>query len=74
MRKFVEETIAKEASTSEDAGNPPSKELFAKMGQSGMLAARIGPGKHLNLVSSLPGGIKPEEFDYFQYALFHTIC
>ncbi len=42
-------------------GDYPSKEVFEKCGQFGLLAARIGPGPWLK-GRSLPGGVKLEEF------------
>ena len=40
------------------------------MGEEGVLASQIGPGPWLNGLK-LPGGIKPEEFDYFHEMIAH---
>jgi hypothetical protein len=55
--------ILPEAASFDEMGKAASKEVFEKMGQFGLLACRMGPGPHLKMVPSLPGGIKPEEFD-----------
>ena len=71
LRKFIHEEIREEAEAGEAADKPPSKEIMKTMAASGLLAARIGPGPHLNFVPQLPGGVKPEEFDYFHEAIAH---
>ncbi|KAJ3187949.1 hypothetical protein HDU85_006342 [Gaertneriomyces sp. JEL0708] len=70
VRKFVQEEIAPEANANEDSGTPASAELFRKMGNFGLLACRMGPGPHLKGLT-LPGGVKPEEFDYFHEMIAH---
>ncbi|CAO3634210.1 unnamed protein product [Cunninghamella blakesleeana] len=50
-------------------GNIPD-ELMQKLGETGLLACNIGPGKHLNGIN-IPGGVKPEEFDYFHEMIVH---
>jgi alkylation response protein AidB-like acyl-CoA dehydrogenase len=40
------------------------------MGQFGILACRLGPGAHLKGFA-LPGGVKPENFDYFHELIAH---
>ncbi len=54
----------------------PTQEMYQKMGKVGLLASRIGPGAHLKMLVragliSLPGGVKPEEFDYFHEMIAH---
>ena len=44
--------------------------MFLKCGEYGLLAARIGPGPHL-AGRTLPGGVSPEEFDYFHELIAH---
>ncbi|EGF77101.1 hypothetical protein BATDEDRAFT_91934 [Batrachochytrium dendrobatidis JAM81] len=70
VRKFVREEIAPEGSVFENMDKPASVETFKKMGQFGYLASRIGPGEHLKAFT-LPGGVKPEEFDYFHEMITH---
>jgi len=71
VRKFLYDEVLKEAERFELNGKQPSKQVYQKMGQFGLLASRIGPGKHLSLVPSLPGGVTPEEFDYFHEMIAH---
>ncbi|RKO88441.1 acyl-CoA dehydrogenase/oxidase [Blyttiomyces helicus] len=70
LRKFVFEEVYPTASANDESGTPASIELYKKMGGFGWLASRIGPGKHLKGFN-LPGGVKPEEFDYFHEMIAH---
>lgn len=71
-RKFCETEITPVLDGMENNGKEPSLELFKKMGQFGLLAARIGPGKALTMApNGLPGGVKPEEFDFFHEMIAH---
>eukprot|EP00793_Prasinoderma_coloniale_P000398 PRCOL_00005382-RA len=63
-REFVERELAPVAAQMEAEGKEPAGEINRKMGEAGILAARLGPGEHLR-GWALPGGVKPEEFDYF---------
>lgn len=54
----------------DEAGKPASKETFKKLGDFGLLACRMGPGPHLKSFN-LPGGVRPEEFDYFHEQIAH---
>ncbi len=63
-RKFVDENIVEVAQRCEDSGKRPDVELIKLMGQNGINAMRMGPGKHLH-GRKLFAGIKGEEFDYF---------
>lgn len=71
VREFLFTNILPEAEASESNNKPPTAEVYRKMGEFGFLASRIGPGPHLKLVPSLPGGVKPEEFDYFHELIAH---
>ncbi|KAI8388191.1 acyl-CoA dehydrogenase/oxidase [Radiomyces spectabilis] len=62
--------IKSEAFMTEDSGKAPSSELYQKLGAEGVLATQIGPGPWLKGLK-LPGGIKPEEFDYFHELIAH---
>lgn len=65
VRKIMDE-LAPEAQEFEANGTRPSDEFQQKMGAAGLLAANIGPGKFLKEFNiKLPGGIDPDEFDYF---------
>jgi len=54
----------------DDAGKTPPDSVFQKLGQSGILACRLGPGPWLRHIQ-LPGGVRPEEFDYFHELIAH---
>lgn len=65
VRKITDE-LAAEVRQYEITGERPSDELQQKLGTTGLLAANIGPGPHLREFNiKLPGGVTPEEFDYF---------
>ena len=63
----------------ESNGERPPDSLFEEMGQKGILAARLGPGKHLKVwqekvmhdSNATIFGVKPEEFDYFHERILH---
>ncbi|ORY70647.1 acyl-CoA dehydrogenase/oxidase [Leucosporidium creatinivorum] len=66
MRFFFDTYVKKEAREREVSHEPPSKELMELMGSPRweINAMRMGPGKHLQ-GRKLPGGVSPNEFDYF---------
>ncbi|WFD33823.1 hypothetical protein MCUN1_000643 [Malassezia cuniculi] len=64
MRKFVDEVVIHDAAAREADGKRPTVELVRKMGELGINAMRLGPGKHLK-GRKLFADIKPEEYDYF---------
>ncbi|KAL1934658.1 hypothetical protein VTP01DRAFT_6840 [Rhizomucor pusillus] len=71
VRKIMDE-LAPEAQEFEANGTRPSDEFQQKMGAAGLLAANIGPGKFLKEFNiKLPGGIDPDEFDYFHEMIVH---
>ena len=63
----------------ESNGERPPDSLFEEMGKQGILAARLGPGKHLKVwqekvmhdSNATIFGVKPEEFDYFHERILH---
>ena len=64
VRKFVDADIKPEAQEKELDGTYISQELVDKMAANNLLAARLGPGKHMHgrkLFDDIPG----EDFDYF---------
>lgn len=65
MRRFVEEHIKPEAQEKEQSGEFISQELIDKMAEKGVLAMRMGPGKHLEGRNLLDGAIEAKDFDYF---------
>lgn len=75
VRSFVEEELEPIAETADIEGEMPDEELRQKLGVSGLLVIRMGPGPWLEEAIragvSIPGGIKPEEFDYFHEMLAH---
>lgn len=74
MRKFFDNEVKKEAREGEESHDRPSARLFELCGspEFEINAMRLGPGKHL-LGRNLPGGVKPEEFDYFVSSSLHDI-
>jgi hypothetical protein len=42
-----------------------SQELIDKMADNGVLAMRLGPGKHLHGRNLMDGAVDGKEFDYF---------
>ena len=66
MRFFFDTHVKAEAREREVSHEPPSAEVMRLMGSPDweINAMRMGPGKHL-FGRKLPGGVKPEEFDYF---------
>jgi len=75
VRIFCETELEKDALSLDDAGEYATEETWEKMGRFGLLASRIGPGPHLHafckMGGTLPGGVKPEEFDYFHEMIAH---
>lgn len=65
MRKFVEEHIKPEAQEKEHSGEFISQELIDKMAEKGVLAMRMGPGKHLQGRNLLDGAVDAKDFDFF---------
>lgn len=71
VRAFLRD-IQPEADRSETEGRAPSPEMFRRLGEFGLLAARIGPlCMPLLAGAKLPGGVKPEEFDLFHEMIAH---
>ncbi|KAI7885262.1 acyl-CoA dehydrogenase NM domain-like protein [Lichtheimia hyalospora FSU 10163] len=71
VRKIFDE-MAAEIRQVEASGERPSDELQKKFGDYGLLAANIGPGPFLREFNiKLPGGIAPEEYDYFHEMIVH---
>ncbi|CCU97476.1 unnamed protein product [Malassezia sympodialis ATCC 42132] len=64
VRVFCEEHVFPVAEACEANGKRPDIELIKLMGENGLNAMRLGPGKHLH-GRKLLGDVKPEEFDYF---------
>ncbi|CAD7939427.1 unnamed protein product [Amoebophrya sp. A25] len=74
IRAFINEDLLPDTAEAEVSGEYPTKEIYQKMGQAGLLAARIGPAcmpvvKKLGI--KLPGGVSPDDFDYFHEMLAH---
>lgn len=65
MRKFVDVHVTPEAREKEDDGTLISQELIDKMADNGVLAMRLGPGKHLHGRNIMDGAVDGKEFDYF---------
>eukprot|EP00929_Paragymnodinium_shiwhaense_P084219 TRINITY_DN45014_c0_g1_i1.p1 TRINITY_DN45014_c0_g1~~TRINITY_DN45014_c0_g1_i1.p1 ORF type:complete len:529 (+),score=153.31 TRINITY_DN45014_c0_g1_i1:85-1671(+) len=77
LRHFVETELKPEAFDSEESGTHPTPEIYKRMGQTGLLASRIGKDV-MPFVSKIPGidlekelGVKPSEFDHFHEQIAH---
>ncbi|KAF2768948.1 acyl-CoA dehydrogenase NM domain-like protein [Teratosphaeria nubilosa] len=64
MRIFVETHVKPEAEQKEKDGTYISQELIDKMAENGILAMRLGPGKHMHGLN-LMGVMDGKDFDYF---------
>lgn len=72
VRAWMTENIAPIINQLDDTGKPPSIEIYKKMGEAGLLAARMGPGIALKMApKGQLGGITPEEFDFFHEQIVH---
>ncbi|KAG6918629.1 hypothetical protein DXG01_012748 [Tephrocybe rancida] len=65
FRKFVETIILPDSQAREEDGKRPSQSVFDEMAKIGLIAMRLGPGKHLKGRVLMNGLVKAEEFDYF---------
>ncbi|KAI9357985.1 acyl-CoA dehydrogenase/oxidase [Zopfochytrium polystomum] len=70
LREFVDTELMPESVALESMGERPDDEMYLKMGKFNLIACRLGPGDHLKGLT-LPGGVKPEEFDYFHELIAH---
>ena len=72
---FREKELSQIAEQHEKNGTYPSIDLYKKMGQAGILAARLGPGPWMKQIKEwgieIPGGVAPEKFDYFHEWMVH---
>ncbi|GAA5871092.1 hypothetical protein JCM1840_007588 [Sporobolomyces johnsonii] len=76
MRRFFDEDVRAEARTHELSHERPTKKLVELMGSDrwNLHAMRMGPGRHLR-GKKLPGGVDPEEFDYFhELVVIQEMC
>eukprot|EP00457_Paulinella_chromatophora_P006096 gb/GEZN01006114.1/.p1 GENE.gb/GEZN01006114.1/~~gb/GEZN01006114.1/.p1 ORF type:complete len:526 (+),score=70.54 gb/GEZN01006114.1/:34-1611(+) len=74
VRAFVEKEVLPDMESLSKFGKPPSVQLFQKMGSVGLLAAFLGPGKHIPVFmrdQALLGGVKWEEYDFFHEMIAH---
>jgi alkylation response protein AidB-like acyl-CoA dehydrogenase len=76
LRRFFDEDVMPEAVANDARGVHPSPELWRKLGARGVLACRVPSGPWTkdvveNCGVTLPGGIKPEEFDCFHELIAH---
>ncbi|KAA1465947.1 acyl-CoA dehydrogenase [Dentipellis sp. KUC8613] len=71
VRRFVVDYVFPDALECEESGKRISQEVVDKMGELGIIAMRLGPGKHLKGLTLMGGIITPEEFDYFHELIIH---
>ncbi|KAI8615492.1 acyl-CoA dehydrogenase/oxidase [Chytriomyces sp. MP71] len=70
VRAFCDEFIAPDVEFYSNSGKFPEPELFLKMGELNLHAARLGPGPHMKGMV-FPTGLKAENFDYFHEQVVH---
>ncbi|KAI9201950.1 acyl-CoA dehydrogenase/oxidase [Polychytrium aggregatum] len=70
LRSWLVKEIVPDAASQDDLGKAPSPELYQKFVNFGAIVMALGPGPHLKGYN-LPGGVKPEEFDYFHEMIWH---
>jgi len=75
VRKFVQRELVPIAASCDLDGDYPERELQQKLGMNGIMVTRMGPGPWMKEAVSLgieiPGGVQPEQFDYFHEMLAH---
>lgn len=76
IRKFNDIEVIPEAMEEEEGGEPPSREMWKKVGKFGILVARVGKSamrkEWMDAAGvSLPGGISVDEFDMFHEQIAH---
>ncbi|EAW06765.1 acyl-CoA dehydrogenase family protein [Aspergillus clavatus NRRL 1] len=64
MREFTDRHVTPEAQEKERDGTYISQGLIDKMAEEGVLAMRLGPGKHLHGLKLVGGVVDGKEFDY----------
>jgi len=72
VRQFFEVVVAPEAARAEESGNRIPQEIVNQLGETNIIAMRLGPGKHLRGRILMNGATSPEEFDYFHEAIIHA--
>merc|ERR1711907_279972 len=72
-RATIDAELRAKAEAGEVSGEMPSLEQYRMMGKNGLLASRIGVACMGSLPSgiTIPGGVKPSEFDYFHKLICH---
>ncbi|KAI8984311.1 acyl-CoA dehydrogenase/oxidase [Mycotypha africana] len=70
VRKILD-PLMEEARQYEDSGERPPNSFLETLGKHGLIAANIGPGPWLKGIK-LPGGVHPEEYDYFHELILHA--
>jgi alkylation response protein AidB-like acyl-CoA dehydrogenase len=75
VRTFVQTELEPLAEAADLSGELPDRDLQQKLGSSGVLGCRLGPGPWLREMDTLgikiPGGVSAEEFDFFHEMLVH---
>eukprot|EP00192_Tetraselmis_astigmatica_P012977 CAMPEP_0117672596 /NCGR_PEP_ID=MMETSP0804-20121206/13991_1 /TAXON_ID=1074897 /ORGANISM="Tetraselmis astigmatica, Strain CCMP880" /LENGTH=407 /DNA_ID=CAMNT_0005481213 /DNA_START=11 /DNA_END=1232 /DNA_ORIENTATION=- len=69
VRQFFDKEVMPEVTMWDELGKAPTQELYQKMGAAGILAA--GLGRAITSPSRVPGGVRPEEFDFFHELIAH---
>mmetsp|Transcript_73342 Transcript_73342/g.237198 ORF Transcript_73342/g.237198 Transcript_73342/m.237198 type:complete len:518 (-) Transcript_73342:83-1636(-) len=75
IRGFVQKELVPIAASQDLDGSYPDAEIHRKLGRHGLLVTRMGPGPWMKQAAPLgidiPGGVAPEEYDYFHEMIAH---
>eukprot|EP00440_Ansanella_granifera_P038488 gb/GFBE01041764.1/.p1 GENE.gb/GFBE01041764.1/~~gb/GFBE01041764.1/.p1 ORF type:complete len:519 (+),score=146.38 gb/GFBE01041764.1/:1-1557(+) len=75
VQAFVQTELVPIAAARDLSGEYPERELQSKLGKKGLLISRMGPGPWMKEAATLsieiPGGVSPQEFDYFHESIAH---
>ncbi|CAE8632725.1 unnamed protein product [Polarella glacialis] len=76
VQDFVNNELVPIAATQDLSGSYPDRELQMKLGQKGLMVTRMGPGPWMRdakeMGIEIPGGVEPQEFDYFHEAWLYV--
>jgi len=72
-RAVIERELREVSELGENSGKMPSHDIWKMMGREGLLASRIGVAcmNQLPAGITLPGGLAPNQFDYFHELIAH---
>jgi len=75
VRSIIQKELEPIAESNDLADEYPDEDLMSMLGKTGLLICRMGPGRWFNDISAagitIPGDVKPAEFDYFHELICH---